>query len=88
MPFPHMVPAGGTAKPSTAPGSTRLVRQGYLARTGDRYPVISLTGRSDELLKGRCRVMLPAPEKGSDGIIPCSPRRKAGTGRPGPLSCA
>jgi ATP-dependent DNA helicase RecQ len=44
-----------------------LVRQGYLARTGDKYPVISLTGRSDELLKGRCRVMLPTPEKGSTG---------------------
>jgi ATP-dependent DNA helicase RecQ len=42
-----------------------LVRQGYLARSGDKYPVITLTGRSDELLKGRCRVMLPAPEKGS-----------------------
>ncbi len=39
-----------------------LVRQGYLARTGDRYPVISLTGRGCGLLKGKCRVMLPVPE--------------------------
>ena len=53
-----------------------LVRQGYLARTGDQYPVISLTGRSDELLKGRCRVMLPAPEKGGAGIIPSLPAAK------------
>jgi ATP-dependent DNA helicase RecQ len=42
-----------------------LIRQGYLARSGDKYPVICLTGRSDELLKGRCRVMLPAPERGT-----------------------
>jgi ATP-dependent DNA helicase RecQ len=41
-----------------------LVRKGFLTRTGDKEPVISLTGRSDELLNGRCRVMLPAPEKG------------------------
>jgi ATP-dependent DNA helicase RecQ len=45
-----------------------LIRQGYLARTGDKYPVISLAGRSDMLLKGRCRVMLPAPEKSGAGI--------------------
>jgi ATP-dependent DNA helicase RecQ len=44
-----------------------LVRQGYLARTGDQYPVIGLTGRGEELLKGRCRVMLPAAEKGDAG---------------------
>ncbi len=42
-----------------------LVRQGYLARTGDKYPVISLTGRGDEVLKGRIRVMLPGPESGT-----------------------
>jgi ATP-dependent DNA helicase RecQ len=36
-----------------------LVRQGFLTRTGDRYPVISITGKSTELLKGRVRVMLP-----------------------------
>ncbi len=43
---------------------TELVRQGYLSRTGDKYPVISLTGRSTDLLKGRCRVMLPALQNG------------------------
>jgi ATP-dependent DNA helicase RecQ len=36
-----------------------LVRQGFLTRTGDQYPVISITGKSTELLKGRVRVMLP-----------------------------
>lgn len=40
-----------------------LVRQGYLDRTGDKYPVICCTGRSEELLKGRARVMLPVPER-------------------------
>jgi ATP-dependent DNA helicase RecQ len=40
-----------------------LVRQGYLSSTADAYPVISLTGRSRDLLEGRCRVMLPAPEE-------------------------
>jgi ATP-dependent DNA helicase RecQ len=53
-----------------------LVRQGYLARIGDKYPVISLTGRSEELLKGRCRVMLPAPEKGGAGTTPALPAGK------------
>jgi len=40
-----------------------LVRQGYLDRAGDKYPVISCTGKSDELLKGRSQVMLPVPER-------------------------
>jgi len=40
-----------------------LVRQGYLDRTGDKYPVICCTGKSEELLKGRTRVMLPVPER-------------------------
>jgi ATP-dependent DNA helicase RecQ len=53
-----------------------LVRQGFLARTGDKYPVISVTGRSDELLKGRCRVMLPAPENGTT-VRAQSPRDEA-----------
>jgi ATP-dependent DNA helicase RecQ len=39
-----------------------LVRQGFLARTGDQYPVISMTGKGRELLNGCIRVMLPAPE--------------------------
>lgn len=40
-----------------------LVRQGYLARIGDRYLVIGMTDKGDDLLKGAARVMLPAPEK-------------------------
>lgn len=36
-----------------------LVRQGFLVRTGDQYPVIGITGKGTELLKGRIRVMLP-----------------------------
>lgn len=39
-----------------------LVRQGFLARAGDKYPVIRCTPRTDELVKGRCRAMLPVPE--------------------------
>ncbi|WP_321508030.1 DNA helicase RecQ [uncultured Methanoregula sp.] len=39
-----------------------LIRQGFLVRAGDKYPVISLTGKGHELLKGRMRVMLPIPE--------------------------
>jgi ATP-dependent DNA helicase RecQ len=64
------------SKPQYRTWINEMVRQGYLARAGDKYPVISLTGRSDELLKGKCRVMLPAPEKGSDGIIPSLPAEK------------
>ncbi len=59
-----------------------LVRQGYFARTGDKYPVISLTGRSNELLKGRCRVLLPAPEKGDTQKTPASPIAKPGAEDP------
>jgi len=44
-----------------------LVRQGFLDRTGDEYPVIGLTGKGRELLNGRVRAMLPAPESGSPG---------------------
>lgn len=39
-----------------------LVRQGFLAKTGDRYPVLALTGKSTGLLLGRIRVMLPLTE--------------------------
>jgi ATP-dependent DNA helicase RecQ len=42
-----------------------LVRQGFLTRTGDQYPVISVSGKGAELLKGRVRVMLPIPETGT-----------------------
>jgi ATP-dependent DNA helicase RecQ len=43
---------------------SELARQGFLARVGDKYPVIRCTPRTDELIKGRCRVMLPVPEAG------------------------
>ena len=43
---------------------SELVRQGFLARTGDQYPVISITGKGAELLKGYNHVMLPVPEAG------------------------
>jgi ATP-dependent DNA helicase RecQ len=36
-----------------------LVRQGFLMQSGDRYPVITLTRKGNELLAGRVRVMLP-----------------------------
>ena len=39
-----------------------LVRQGYLDRAGDKYPVICCGGKSEELLKGTAQVMLPVPE--------------------------
>ncbi|MFA4876556.1 MAG: DNA helicase RecQ [Methanoregula sp.] len=39
-----------------------LIRQGFLARAGDKYPVICLTGKGHELIRGRLRVMLPVPE--------------------------
>jgi ATP-dependent DNA helicase RecQ len=62
------LPAYGTGKKySKAQYRTwigELVRQGFLARAGDRYPVIRCTPRTEELLKGRCRVMLPVPEAG------------------------
>jgi ATP-dependent DNA helicase RecQ len=61
------LPAYGTGKGySKAQYRTwinELVRQGYLARIGDRYLVIGLTRKSDDLLRGTARVMLPAPEK-------------------------
>jgi ATP-dependent DNA helicase RecQ len=40
-----------------------LIRQGFLTRTGDQYPVISLSGKGIEMLKGRIRVMLPVVEE-------------------------
>jgi ATP-dependent DNA helicase RecQ len=61
---------------------SEMVRQGYLARTGDKYPVISLTGRSDELMKGRCRVRLTAPDKGSAGTTTVNPDKTPGAGDP------
>jgi ATP-dependent DNA helicase RecQ len=63
------LPAYGTGKKySKAQYRTwigELVRQGFLARAGDKYPVILCTPRTDELVRGRCRVMLPVPEAGT-----------------------
>jgi ATP-dependent DNA helicase RecQ len=42
-----------------------LIRQGYLTRTGDQYPVIGISGKGVELLKGHVNVMLPVPDIGS-----------------------
>jgi ATP-dependent DNA helicase RecQ len=70
------------SKPQYRTWINELVRQGYLERTGDKYPVIGLTGRSDELLKGRCRVMLPALEKGSNGMVPALPAGITGPADP------
>jgi ATP-dependent DNA helicase RecQ len=42
-----------------------LVRQGYLTRKGDQYPVIGISGKGIELLKGQLKVMLPVPDTGS-----------------------
>ncbi|MDD3136023.1 MAG: HRDC domain-containing protein, partial [Methanoregula sp.] len=41
-----------------------LVRQGYLKRSGDEYPVISRTAKCDSVLRGTTPVMLPVPEPG------------------------
>ena len=38
-----------------------LIRQGFLIRTGDKYPVIALSEKSSGLLAGTRRVSLPAP---------------------------
>jgi ATP-dependent DNA helicase RecQ len=73
------LPAYGTGKKySKAQYRTwigELVRQGFLARAGDRYPVIRCTPRTGELLKGRCRVMLPVPEAGPVRARPPAPAR-------------
>ena len=42
-----------------------LIRQGYLARTGDTYPVIRLTHKSDSIGKGDIPLMLSLPEQGT-----------------------
>ncbi|HSA38460.1 MAG TPA: RecQ family ATP-dependent DNA helicase [Methanoregula sp.] len=66
---------------------SELVRQGYLARVGDKYPVISLTGKSDELMKGRCRVRFPTVNKARPGDIPVVPEGAPLRGDPAPF-CA
>jgi ATP-dependent DNA helicase RecQ len=40
-----------------------LIRQGYLARTGDTYPVIRLTHKSDGIGKGDTPLRLSSPEQ-------------------------
>jgi ATP-dependent DNA helicase RecQ len=40
-----------------------LIRQDYLSREGDKYPVICLSSKSMAVLKGQDRVMLPVPER-------------------------
>lgn len=60
-----------------------LVRQGFLARHGGLYPVLSLTARGQELLDGRCRVMLPVPEKHRSGNPRPLPEKTAETGENG-----
>lgn len=52
------------SKPQYRTWINELVRQGYLARSGDKYPVICLTTKSDELLTGGATAMLPVPEHG------------------------
>ena len=42
-----------------------LIRQGYLARTGDKYPVIRLTNKSHALREGNTVVNLSIPEQGT-----------------------
>jgi ATP-dependent DNA helicase RecQ len=42
-----------------------LIRQGYLARTGDTYPVIRLTHRSAGMGEGDTPVMLSLPQQGA-----------------------
>jgi ATP-dependent DNA helicase RecQ len=42
-----------------------LIRQGYLARTGDTYPVIRVTNKSDSIGKGDTSLKLSLPEQGA-----------------------
>ena len=42
-----------------------LIRQGYLARTGDTYPVIRLTHTSHSIGQGGTSLMLSGPEQGA-----------------------
>ena len=45
-----------------------LVRQGFLSQTGGRYPVISITGKGDDLLAGRARVTFSNPDWQTTGM--------------------
>jgi ATP-dependent DNA helicase RecQ len=44
-----------------------LLRQGYLTRIGDQYPVIGMSEKGGELLKGHFMVKLPVPDTRSSG---------------------
>ncbi len=51
-----------------------LIRQGYLARTGDKYPVIRLTHKSHDLGQGNTFLKLSLPEPGTmKNPLPLSP---------------
>jgi len=47
-----------------------LIRQEYLTRTGDKYPVVSLSPKSATLQNGSCRIMLSIPETGFQKSTP------------------
>jgi ATP-dependent DNA helicase RecQ len=57
-----------------------LIRQDYLVREGDKYPVIGLSSRSLAVLNGQARVMLTVPERDQQrstvrkntGTLPCT----------------
>jgi ATP-dependent DNA helicase RecQ len=71
----HTLPSYGTGKKYDKAQYriwiSEMVRQGFLCRTGDQYPVIGSTPRTNEILKNRCRVMLPVLEDGaSRGLAP------------------
>jgi ATP-dependent DNA helicase RecQ len=51
-----------------------LIRQDYLSREGDKYPVVCLSLRSIPLLNGQDRVMLSVPER--ELLKPAPPARK------------
>jgi ATP-dependent DNA helicase RecQ len=57
-----------------------LIRQGCLARIGDEYPVVAMTGKGRELLKGHMRVMLPVPDSApTPSAAPASGTKQGGT---------
>jgi ATP-dependent DNA helicase RecQ len=46
-----------------------LIRQDYLSREGDKYPVIRLSQKGLVLLKGQARVMLSVPERQASKVL-------------------
>ena len=56
-----MQPGSGSSKEEYRIWINDLVRQGYLARTGDKYPVIAPGAKSSGLLAGTSRVRLRHP---------------------------